>query len=361
MPPAVTTASLPNSTDIIFRQLYDHESSTYTYLIGDVQTKEAVLIDPVLEQVDRDATYIKELGLDLKFAVNTHIHADHVTGSGVLKQKHFPQAKTVLGLHGNELAKADLKFNESDVLRLGPTIELEFRSTPGHTHGCHTLVWKNRKMIFTGDTVLIRGCGRTDFQQGDASSLYENIWDKVFTLPDDFNIYPAHDYKGRTMTTVGEEKRLNPRLSKPKDEFIEIMKNLKLDYPKKIDQSVPMNMVCGLYELLSKEDVQKLKQKQEAQEEGGLNQAKQDGDKPNESKNNKTGGSGQDNKNNMTGNKDTKSDHVTSQSDKNANGAKGKCLAGCVQQDCGGSCNVVKGDGAECGGSNKHQQKVTTT
>jgi sulfur dioxygenase len=281
-------------TEIFFRQLFDHDSSTYTYLLGDPQTNKAILIDPVLEQVERDANYIKELGLDLKFVINTHIHADHITGSGLLKRKYFPQACTVLGLKGNEMANADLKLNESEVLRMGP-IELEFRSTPGHTHGCHTLVFEKQKMVFTGDTVLIRGCGRTDFQQGDAASLYSNVWEKIFILPDDVNIYPAHDYKGRTMTTVGEEKRLNPRLSKSKNEFIEIMKNLKLDYPKKINEAVPMNMVCGLYDLLSKEDMEKLKSHEV---QGSGSSVKQDGGS-NANKQSAKDGSGRDNKDNV--------------------------------------------------------------
>jgi sulfur dioxygenase len=233
--------------------MYDQETSTYTYLLGDSETKECLLIDPVLEQIDRDAQVIKELGLDLKYGLNTHVHADHITGTGVMKQKHFPKMQSVLGEAGNEKAKADIKLKDGDVLRLG-SISLEFRSTPGHTNGCHTIVDHDHKLIFTGDTVLIRGCGRTDFQQGDAKKLYSVVWEKVFSLPEDFYIYPAHDYKGRMVSTVAEEKKHNPRLTKTVDEFVNIMNNLNLPYPKKIDASVPANLVCGLHELLPSEE-----------------------------------------------------------------------------------------------------------
>ena len=242
---------------ILFRQLFDQESSTYSYLLADTQTKEALLIDPVLEQVDRDAQLIKELGFDLKYGVNTHVHADHVTGTGLLKKKYFPNMKSVLGATGNEDSMADMKLKNGEVLAMG-AVELETRSTSGHTNGCHTFVAHAQKCLFTGDAVLIRGCGRTDFQQGDAAALYRNIWSKVFTLPEDFLIYPAHDYRGRTVTSVGEEKKNNPRLTKTSDEFVELMKNLNLPYPKKIDLSVPMNRVCGLHELLTPEVAAKL-------------------------------------------------------------------------------------------------------
>lgn len=237
-----------STENFVFRQLYDQETSTYTYLLADAQTKEAVLIDPVLEQVDRDASVLKDLGLTLKYGMNTHVHADHITGTGLLK-KHFPGMQSVLGQNGNDDAKADIKVADKGVVRVG-SVALEFRSTPGHTNGCHTIVDLDHKLVFTGDTVLIRGCGRTDFQQGDARKLYEVVHEKIFSLPDDFYIFPAHDYKGRTVSTVEEEKRLNPRLTKSVDEFVDIMKNLNLPYPKKIDASVPANRVCGLHELI---------------------------------------------------------------------------------------------------------------
>jgi sulfur dioxygenase len=247
MPPVYPPPS--SSTTFVFRQLYDQETSTYTYLLGDSETKKCLLIDPVLEQIERDATLIRELGLELMYGINTHVHADHITGTGLLKKNHFPEMKSVLGKVGNENAAADLKVADGEILTCGP-ISLEFRSTPGHTNGCHTLVCHEHKLIFTGDTVLIRGCGRTDFQQGNARGLYQVVWDKIFSLPEAYFIYPAHDYKGKTVSTVGEEKQFNPRLTKTIEEFVDIMNNLNLPYPKKIDASVPMNRVCGLHELL---------------------------------------------------------------------------------------------------------------
>lgn len=252
----------------MFRQLFDQESSTYTYLIADNQTKEALLIDPVLEQVDRDAQVLKELGYDLKYALNTHVHADHVTGTGILRKKYFPNMKSVLGETGNEDSIADVKLKQGEVFTMG-AVKLECRSTPGHTNGCHCFVFADMRCVFTGDTVLIRGCGRTDFQQGNAASLYQNIWTKVFSLPEEFMVYPAHDYRGRTASSVGEEKKHNPRLTKTLPEFVELMKNLNLPYPKKIDLSVPMNRVCGLHELLSPEAAAKIAAAASAAGSGG--------------------------------------------------------------------------------------------
>lgn len=231
---------------IFFRQLFDAESSTYTYLLADVGTREAMLIDPVLGQIDRDVQILKEMGFDLRFGINTHVHADHITGTGKLKT-HFPSMKSVLGTVGNQGVAADLYVNDAEFLTLGE-IKLEFRSTPGHTTGCHTLVEHERALVFTGDTLLIRGCGRTDFQNGDARKLYNMVWMKVFTLPGEFFVYPAHDYKGRTRSTISEEKNFNPRLTKSEDEFVEIMTNLNLPYPKMLDIAVPANRVCGVYE-----------------------------------------------------------------------------------------------------------------
>mmetsp|Transcript_14146 Transcript_14146/g.27482 ORF Transcript_14146/g.27482 Transcript_14146/m.27482 type:complete len:241 (+) Transcript_14146:137-859(+) len=235
---------------MIFRQLFDRESCTYTYILGCEKTREAALIDPVLELVDRDAQMLEELDLNLKYAVNTHVHADHIFGNKALK-KLIPGVKSVLGEEGNEEAMADIRLAEGDVLDVGETVKIEFLSTPGHTNGCHTLIVHDdgKTMAFTGDTVLIRGCGRTDFQQGDSKSMYENVHKKIFTLPDDTIIYPAHDYRGRLNSTVAEEKKFNPRLTKSLDEFIDIMNNLNLPYPTKIDESLPANLVCGLHEV----------------------------------------------------------------------------------------------------------------
>ena len=243
-----------NPSRVIFRQLFDAESSTYSYLLADGTS--ALLIDPVYEQVERDAKLIKELGLDLKYCLNTHVHADHITGSGLLK-KHFPECKSVLGEKGNPKAFADIKVPEGTVFKM-ESIELEFRSTPGHTSGCHTFVWLNKNIAFTGDALLVRGCGRTDFQEGNSRTLYESVWNKIFSLPDETLLYPAHDYKGLTVTSVAEEKKFNPRLTKSENEFDDIMKNLNLPYPKKIDSSLPANLVDGRFEMLSEEDLKKV-------------------------------------------------------------------------------------------------------
>eukprot|EP00193_Tetraselmis_chui_P004530 CAMPEP_0177763242 /NCGR_PEP_ID=MMETSP0491_2-20121128/6768_1 /TAXON_ID=63592 /ORGANISM="Tetraselmis chuii, Strain PLY429" /LENGTH=394 /DNA_ID=CAMNT_0019279339 /DNA_START=242 /DNA_END=1426 /DNA_ORIENTATION=+ len=233
------------ATKVIFRQLFDleFESNTYTYLLGDPMSKEALLIDPVLELVERDLKFVDELGLKLVYAINTHCHADHITGSGKIKSLR-PEVKS--GISKASGAKADIHFVHGDVVKLG-ALELEVRATPGHTDGCVSFYTKAAGgMVFTGDAVLIRGCGRTDFQQGSSEGLYRSVHEQVFSLPPETVLYPGHDYKGRTSSTVGEEKAHNPRLSKPLDEFVEIMANLKLPYPKKIDASLPANLVCGV-------------------------------------------------------------------------------------------------------------------
>ncbi|UYV80660.1 ETHE1 [Cordylochernes scorpioides] len=171
--------------------LFDPKSCTYTYLLADERSKHALLVDPVLEQVDRDAKLVMELGLELVLAANTHVHADHVTGTGLLKEL-FPNCKSVIS-EASE-AKADIHLQPGEVLKVGE-IELEVRPTPGHTNGCVTYVCHARKMAFTGDALLIRGCGRTDFQQGDSARLYESVHSQILSLPEDFLLYPAHDYK----------------------------------------------------------------------------------------------------------------------------------------------------------------------
>lgn len=230
--------------DIIFRQLFDGTSFTYTYLLADAKTKDAVIIDPVIEQVERDVRLVQDMGLNLLYALNTHVHADHVTGSGEIK-KRIPGCKSVIA---EPQASADIHIKHGDKIKFGQ-FELECRSTPGHTNGCMTFVWHQKGMAFTGDAVLIRGCGRTDFQQGSSETLYDSVHNHIFSLPEDTAIYPAHDYKGMTMTTVGEEKKLNPRLTKPKMDFVRIMKELNLPYPKQIDKALPANMVCGVYDV----------------------------------------------------------------------------------------------------------------
>ncbi|XP_014842338.1 PREDICTED: persulfide dioxygenase ETHE1, mitochondrial-like [Poecilia mexicana] len=226
----------------IFRQLFESESSTYTYLLADRNTKEAVIIDPVKETVDRDVKFVKELGLNLKIAVNTHCHADHVTGTGLMK-KQIEGLKSAISKHSG--ASADIQLSEGDNITFGKHC-LIVRETPGHTDGCITLVLGDKSMAFTGDALLIRGCGRTDFQQGSPERLYKSIHEVVFQLPEDCLLYPAHDYKGQTVTTVGEERKYNPRLTKKLEEFVKIMDNLNLPKPKKIDIAVPANLLCGL-------------------------------------------------------------------------------------------------------------------
>ncbi|XP_043972359.1 persulfide dioxygenase ETHE1, mitochondrial [Gambusia affinis] len=228
----------------IFRQLFESESSTYTYLLADKNTKEAVIIDPVKETLDRDLKFVKELGLNLKIAVNTHCHADHVTSTWLMK-KQIQGLKSAISKHSG--ASADIQLSEGDNIPFGKHC-LIVRETPGHTDGCITLVLGDKSMAFTGDALLIRGCGRTDFQQGSPERLYKSIHEVVFKLPEDCLLYPAHDYKGQTVTTVGEERKYNPRLTKSLEEFVKIMENLNLPKPKKIDIAVPANLLCGLQE-----------------------------------------------------------------------------------------------------------------
>ncbi|CAF1352525.1 unnamed protein product [Rotaria magnacalcarata] len=231
----------------IFRQLYEPVSSTYTYLLADLTTKEALIIDPVIETAERDAKLIQQLGLKLRYAINTHVHADHVTGSGKLK-KLLPGCKSVLSNQSG--GKADVYVEDGEFIKIGESgktpLVIESRATPGHTNGCTSFVWHDYGAVFTGDAVLIRGCGRTDFQQGSADKLYTSIQTKIFTLPDHYLVYPAHDYTGQTCSSILEEKTHNPRLTKSREAFIEIMNNLKLDYPKQIDKALPANIICGL-------------------------------------------------------------------------------------------------------------------
>uniref|UniRef100_W5MEW0 Persulfide dioxygenase ETHE1, mitochondrial n=1 Tax=Lepisosteus oculatus TaxID=7918 RepID=W5MEW0_LEPOC len=231
-------------TGLLFRQLFESQSSTYTYLLADAQTREAVLIDPVLETVERDARLVEDLGLNLTIAdpVNTHCHADHITGTGLLK-KRLPGCHSAISKDSG--ATADIHLKEGDRVTFGK-YSLEARATPGHTDGCMTFVLNDQSMAFTGDALLIRGCGRTDFQQGCASALYESVHKKIFTLPGECLVYPAHDYTGQSVSTVDEERRLNPRLTKSLEEFVKIMNNLNLPKPKQIDVAVPANLVCGI-------------------------------------------------------------------------------------------------------------------
>ncbi|CAH7384635.1 persulfide dioxygenase ETHE1, mitochondrial [Phodopus roborovskii] len=232
---------------VLLRQMFEPKSCTYTYLLGDPESREALLIDPVLETAHRDAHLVKELGLKLLYAVNTHCHADHITGSGVLRSL-LPGCQSVISrLSG---AQADVHIEEGDSIRFG-RFALETRASPGHTPGCVTFVLNDQSMAFTGDALLIRGCGRTDFQQGCARTLYHSVHEKIFTLPGNCLIYPAHDYHGLTVSTVEEERTLNPRLTLSCEEFIKVMDNLNLPKPQQIDVAVPANMRCGVQTPLS--------------------------------------------------------------------------------------------------------------
>jgi len=228
---------------MIFRQLFDPESATYTYLLADPATREAVLIDPVYEQARRDAALLQELDLTLVYTLETHVHADHVTGAWALKQRLGSR----IALSANAGADgADRLLQQDDIVSFGAR-SLEVRATPGHTGGCLTYVLDDRSMAFTGDTLLIRGCGRTDFQEGDPRTLYRSVHEQIFTLPDTCLLYPAHDYRGLTVTSVAEERRFNPRLGGDLSEgdFAGYMENLGLAHPKKIDVAVPANLKCG--------------------------------------------------------------------------------------------------------------------
>ena len=228
---------------MIFRQLFDPQSSTYTYLLADAASREAVLIDPVFEHARRDAALIEELGLKLTWTLETHVHADHVTGASLLKK----QLGSKIALSRDSGAQgADRLLADGDKVAFGKR-SLEARATPGHTGGCTTYVLDGQTMAFTGDALLIRGCGRTDFQQGDAKKLFRSVRERIFSLPEDCTLYPAHDYKGLMSSSVGEEKLYNPRLAETVGEgdFVGYMTNLGLPHPKLMDVAVPANLKCG--------------------------------------------------------------------------------------------------------------------
>jgi sulfur dioxygenase len=228
---------------VIFRQLFDPQSSTYTYLLADPLAREAVLIDPVFEHARRDAALVGELGLSLLFTLETHLHADHVTGAWLLRRRlgsKIALAKAC-GAEG-----ADRYLADGELVAFGLRT-LQARATPGHTGGCMSYVLDDRSMAFTGDALLIRGCGRTDFQQGSAALLYRSVRERLFSLPDDCLVYPAHDYRGLTASSIGEEKKYNPRLAQAVGEadFTGYMVNLGLAHPKLMDVAVPANLRCG--------------------------------------------------------------------------------------------------------------------
>lgn len=226
---------------MLFRQLFDPETSTYTYLIADPETKQAALVDPVLEQVERDVKLLRELGLSLHVCLETHIHADHVTGTGKLRE--LTGCLGIVPEHA-EAACADRHIKDGEVIQLGQ-IAIQAIATPGHTDS-HMTYLVNGDRVLTGDSLLIRGCGRTDFQSGDAGMLYDFVTERLFTLSDHTLVYPGHDYRGQTVSTIGEEKQWNPRFAgRDRNSFISLMDNLNLPNPKKIAEAVPANQKCG--------------------------------------------------------------------------------------------------------------------
>lgn len=226
---------------MIFRQLYDHESSTYTYLLAERAGGEALLIDPVLANADRYVRLIDELDLKLVLAVDTHIHADHVTALGTLRES--TGCASAMG----EMTRAEcvsVRFNEGEKL-CADNLHLQVLYTPGHTDDSYSFLLLDR--VFTGDTLLIRGTGRTDFQNGDPAAQYDSLFGKLLKLPEDTLVYPAHDYNGMTVSSIGEEKRHNPRLQvADKQAYMDLMNGLVLESPRLMDIAVPANRSCGL-------------------------------------------------------------------------------------------------------------------
>ncbi|HMG20052.1 MAG TPA: MBL fold metallo-hydrolase [Kofleriaceae bacterium] len=229
---------------MLFRQLFDPETSTYTYLLADEATRDAIIIDPVLDQIERDIGLIGDLELALRYALDTHVHADHVTALGSLRERLG--AQTVVSERAG-VGCADRLVKDGDVIRFG-SLGVEVRETPGHTGGCVSYVTLDHAMAFTGDALLIRGCGRTDFQDGDPDELYRSVHDKLFTLPGATLIYPGHDYKGRTASSIAEERRCNPRLGggRTAAEFATTMRELALAYPRFMAVALPRNVRCGM-------------------------------------------------------------------------------------------------------------------
>lgn len=226
---------------MLFRQIFDHVSSTYTYLIAAREGGEALLIDPVLDNVDQYVRLVDELKLKLVLAVDTHIHADHVTALGTLRQ--LTECATAMGAMSNTEC-VSTHFADGEKLRVDG-LRLEVLYTPGHTDDSYSFLLPDR--VFTGDTLLIRGTGRTDFQNGDPAAQYDSLFNTLLRLPEKTLVFPAHDYNGMTMSTIGEEKRHNPRLQVAnKQAYVDLMNSLQLDDPRLMDVAVPANRSCGL-------------------------------------------------------------------------------------------------------------------
>lgn len=227
---------------MIFRQLFEPLSSTYTYLLGCKETGQAILIDPVISTMDRDLSELQRLGLTLAYTVDSHVHADHITAALELKKT---TGSKIAAPANEQIACADINLEEGKPFQVGSLI-LNPLHTPGHTSG--HFAYHSNDRVFTGDALLIDGCGRTDFQQGDADALYRSVREKLFSLPDETIVYPAHDYECRYVSSIAQEKKRNPRLGQDKslEEFREIMASLNLPYPKFIDYAVPGNKQCGV-------------------------------------------------------------------------------------------------------------------
>ena len=237
---------------LTIKQFFDRDSCTYTYLLVDAKTHQGAIIDGVKEQLKRDLQYIEELGIELLYAIETHVHADHISSAGLLRQK--TGAKIVYNQAAG-IKSIDIALNDGDILPLGHS-HIKAITTPGHTSACMSFYLGGEAhgsagftgMVFTGDTLLIRGCGRTDFQQGSSVELYRSVTEKLFSLNDKTIVYPGHDYNGNTSSTIAEEKQWNPRLGKQISlaHFIAIMSNLNLALPKRINEAVPANEACGI-------------------------------------------------------------------------------------------------------------------
>jgi sulfur dioxygenase len=236
---AALALTLERRVYMFLRQLYDSDSSTYTYLVADEATRKAALIDPVREALSRDLALVRELGFELTYVLETHVHADHVTSAAKLAE--LTGAVTVASPQGAECAVKRLRHGE--VLTLG-TLEIKALATPGHTKDSISFLIEGN--VFTGDALFVRGTGRTDFQSGDAAELYDSITKTLFALPDSTKVWPGHDYRGHTQSSIGEERQHNPRLAgKSREEFVQIMSELRLAPPKRIHEAVPANMACG--------------------------------------------------------------------------------------------------------------------
>ncbi|EPO5219089.1 MBL fold metallo-hydrolase [Acinetobacter baumannii] len=226
---------------MFFKQFFEQESSTYTYMLGCEETREAVLIDPVASDIEIYTKELEQHQFTLIYTLDTHVHADHITAANLLRERFH--CKSVL--HRNsDVNCGDILITDGCMLKVS-NLRIEARYTPGHTNACTSYLVGN--MIFTGDALLIDGCGRTDFQQGNAGTLYDSIHKQLFSLPDETIVYPGHDYKGRLSSTIGYERLKNSRLgqNRSREDFIELMNNLNLPYPKQIDKALPANQACG--------------------------------------------------------------------------------------------------------------------